>query len=88
MHFLDDNGAVFESPEEEFIKLLEIGLVNANQSKETLERINTTLSGEDKVLTAEDLRFIGCVVTGTKAELSELVGADWISASSIGVVLP
>ena len=88
MHFLDDQGSAFENPEEKFIQRLEMGIYNGAENKERFEEIEQNLSGDDGEVTPEDIRLIGCVVTGTKEALEELVGSTWIKASSIGTVLP
>lgn len=82
---IDKNGRVLQRPEEKFINTINDG-IKIKGLKDEFKGLYDSLKGENGIISKNNIKIIGVVVSGNKDTLKSLVNNKNIKASSFGII--
>ncbi|MDD5600814.1 MAG: anti sigma factor C-terminal domain-containing protein [Actinomycetota bacterium] len=87
MKAITNTGEEIEDPCNSFIRAIEYGTNNKSRYQTQFQELYNKLSDNNGKISRDNIRVIGVVVTGDASSLGLLKDADYIKASSLGIVV-
>ncbi|MEF9990899.1 MAG: anti sigma factor C-terminal domain-containing protein [Romboutsia sp.] len=83
---IEKDGELKKDPVDTFVETIELGLKRGGKYKRDIKDIHEALVGKNNKIDKNNIKVVGAVVVGNKADLEKLKDMKTIKASSLGVI--